>query len=117
MKTIRFFFYMICLVAAVAGAVFGIKVVGGHLIERFFHSSYVIHPDEFFRGSVILLLSLGLLVLLHIASRVADAFEFPVKERRSAAEPTVCLICRTAIPAGSAMCPKCGWSYADAKSP
>ena len=30
-------------------------------------------------------------------------------------EATTCVACRTAIPAGSSTCPKCGWSYADAK--
>ena len=30
-------------------------------------------------------------------------------------EATTCVACRTTIPAGSTKCPKCGWSYADAK--
>jgi ribosomal protein L40E len=26
-------------------------------------------------------------------------------------QPTVCITCKTAIPAGATACPKCGWSY------
>lgn len=30
-------------------------------------------------------------------------------------EATTCVACRATIPAGSSTCPKCGWSYANAK--
>jgi hypothetical protein len=26
-------------------------------------------------------------------------------------QPTVCITCKTTIPAGATACPKCGWSY------
>lgn len=30
-------------------------------------------------------------------------------------QPTVCIACKTVIPAGATACPKCGWSYLSGK--
>lgn len=31
-------------------------------------------------------------------------------------EPTTCVICRSTIPGGSSVCPKCGWTYTKGES-
>jgi hypothetical protein len=33
------------------------------------------------------------------------------KDEKYRNQPTECITCRTAIPAGRTACPKCGWSY------
>jgi hypothetical protein len=53
---------------------------------------------------------LGALLYLFIAPRAPDA------EGSYMGAASTCAACRATIPAGSSVCPKCGWTYDIAKS-
>jgi ribosomal protein L40E len=46
------------------------------------------------------------------SSRVAGTVsEKDYQDEKYRNQPTECIMCKTTIPAGATVCPKCGWSY------
>jgi hypothetical protein len=75
---IRVAFYSLTTLAALIGLFSGIRMTGPHLIDL--ADNWSLAADgSFFRGVVVLFLSLIVLILVHLAHRLARVFEMPVK--------------------------------------
>ena len=78
---IRIAFYSLTTLAALIGLYYGISMAGPHLIDRL-DGNWSLGADgfqSFFRGIVILFLSLIVLILVHLAHRLARVFELSAK--------------------------------------
>ena len=76
---IRIGFYSLTTLAALIGLYHGLSIVGPHLIDRLGGGSYSYDPEMLFRGVVVFFLSLIVLILVHLAHRLARVFELPAK--------------------------------------
>ena len=76
---IRIGFYSLTALAALIGLYHGLSIVGPHLIDRLSGRSYTYEPETLFRGVVVLFLSLIVIILVHLAHRLARVFELPAK--------------------------------------
>jgi len=75
---VRIAFYSLTALSALVGLLCGLWMAGPGLVDPL--ANWTRDPDgSFFRGTVILLLSLILLVLVHLAHRLARVFELPPK--------------------------------------
>ncbi len=86
MKPFRFLFYCLSSVAGIVGLVTGGVPVLAHVADRLLGRSYSVVHDEFFRYTVIFFLSLILLILVHLAHRLAGAFDLSLPKKPEASE-------------------------------
>ena len=78
---IRISLYSLATLAAIIGLYCGLCMAGPHLIDRL-DGNWSLDGEgsqTFFRGIVILFLSLILLILVHLAHRLARVFALPTK--------------------------------------
>jgi hypothetical protein len=75
---VRIAFYSLTTLTALVGLFCGIRITGPRLVDPL--DNWAHDPDgSFFRGIVVLFLSLIVLILVHLAHRLARVFELPPK--------------------------------------